>query len=320
MSGSPWYSGENYDPDPNQKIWLDGRVVPVAEARISVFDHGLLYGDGIFEGIRSYNGRVFEGKAHLRRFFDCAKAISLQLPFTFERIEQALDEALDANGLLNPSKDAYLRLVATRGVGVLGISPRRTWKPQVFIIAGMIGMYPAEMYQNGMPIIISSYTRNHPNAMPARIKSLNYLNNILAKIEAHDANVPEAIMLNHTGRVAEATGDNVFIVRGEQIQTPTTASGILEGITRATVIRLARDHGYEVVEKDLERFDLYAADEIFLTGTGAQVIGVSKIDNRIVGKGGVGPITRTIMGLYENFVRAVPGEHNAATRSVAATH
>ncbi|MCA9245218.1 MAG: aminotransferase class IV, partial [Phycisphaerales bacterium] len=208
------------------------------------------------------------------------------------------------NGLLTPEKDAYIRLVATRGVGVLGISPRRTWKPQVIAIASTISMYPPEMYEQGMPVIISSYTRNHSNAMPPRIKSLNYLNNILAKIEAHDANVGEAIMLNHLGFVAEATGDNVFIVRNGQIQTPPTSAGILEGITRNTVIRLAREAGIEVVEKDLVRVDLYGADEMFLTGTGAQVIPVTKIDNRAVGNGEVGAISRQMMAIYEKLVRS----------------
>lgn len=314
-----WYSGENYDPDPNLKIWLDGRIVPVADAKLSVFDHGLLYGDGIFEGIRSYNGRVFEREAHIRRFFDSALGIRLTLPFSVERLEQALDEALEANGLLHPDKDSYLRLVATRGVGVLGISPKRTWKPQVYIIASTISMYPEEVYEKGMTIIVSSVTRNHSNAMPPRIKSLNYLNNILAKLEAHDANVPEAIMLNHVGNVAEATGDNVFIVRGGQVQTPPTSAGILEGITRATVIRLAREAGIEVVEKDLVRSDLYCADEVFLTGTGAQVVPVIKIDHRAIGKGVPGPITKQLMEMYNNHVRQAPKERSAAERGMATT-
>lgn len=305
---------ENYDPDPNLKIWLDGRLMPVTEAKISVFDHGLLYGDGIFEGIRSYNGRIFEREAHLHRFWDSAKAIRLNLPYTFEQLDKAMDDTLAANGKLAPDQDAYIRLVATRGVGVLGISPIRTWKPQVYIIAGVIKMYPQEMYDKGMPVIISSVTRNHSNAMPPRIKSLNYLNNILGKLEAHDAGVPEAIMLNHMGFVAEATGDNVFIVKHGQLQTPPTSAGILEGITRATVLRLAREAGLEAVEKDLVRFDLHTADECFLTGTGAQVIAVTMIDKRPIGNGQVGPITRKIMDMYENCVRNAPREKSAAER------
>ncbi|MBW7906143.1 MAG: branched-chain-amino-acid transaminase [Phycisphaerae bacterium] len=303
MAGA-WYGNENYDPNPNLKIWLDGRIVPVAEAKLSVFDHGLLYGDGIFEGIRSYCGRIFECDAHLKRFFRSAKAISLQIPHTYEQIERALEETLAANGLMHPEKDAYIRMVCTRGVGVLGISPRRTWKPQLYIIASTISMYPEEMYQKGMPVIISSVTRNLCNAMPPQVKSLNYLNNILAKIEAHDADVPEAIMLNHQGNVAEATGDNVFIVRNGQLQTPPTSAGILEGITRATIIRLAREAGIEVAERELVRFDLYAADECFLTGTGAQVIPVTRIDRREVGNGKVGGMTRHLMDAYHALVRS----------------
>jgi len=311
-----WFANENYDPDPNLKVWLDGKIVPVAEARVSVFDHGLLYGDGIFEGIRSYNGHIFEREAHLRRFFDSAKALTLDLPFTPEQISQAMNDALDANGLLSPDKDAYIRLVATRGVGVLGISPRRTWKPQVFIIAATIAMYPDEMYQKGMPVIVSSVTRNLSNAMPPRIKSLNYLNNILAKIEAHQKGVPEAIMLNHLGYVAEATGDNLFIVRDGQLQTPPTSAGILEGITRNTIIRLAREAGIEVVEKNLVRMDLYSCDEMFLTGTGAQVIPVTSVDERPVGRGTVGPVTREMMNAYERLVRQAPTEKSAAERGL----
>ena len=298
-----WYAHENYDPDPNLKIWLNGKLVPAPEATINVFDHGLLYGDGVFEGIRSYSGRIFERWAHLKRFETSARAIMLKLPYSAEEISAAMDESLEANGFLRDDKDAYIRLVATRGVGMLGISPKRTWKPSIFVIASTIHMYPKEMYEQGMPVIVSSFTRNHPNATPARIKSLNYLNNILAKIEAHQAGVFEAIMLNHTGHVAEATGDNVFIVRNGAIQTPQTSAGLLEGITRGTVIRLAREAGIEVEEKVLERMDLYAADEVFLTGTGAEIIPVNSIDHRQIGDGKVGPITREIVAAYKEFVR-----------------
>ena len=294
---------ENYDPDPTLKIWLNGQLVPAADAKVSVFDHGLLYGDGIFEGIRSYNGRIFERAAHLKRFFISAKAIMLNLPYASDELDRAMDAALEANGLLAPDKDAYIRMVATRGVGPLGINPRRTWKPCVYIIASTIAMYPPEVYEKGMAVIVSSVTRNHPNAVPPRLKSLNYLNNILGKIEALSAGVHEAIMLNHLGYVAEATGDNVFIVREGQLQTPPTSAGILEGITRSTIIRLARQAGIEVVEKNLERLDLYAADECFLTGTGAQVVPVNEIDKRPVGDGTVGPITRQMIKDYDELVR-----------------
>lgn len=298
-----WYTDENYDPDPNLKVWLNGELVSAAAASVNIFDHGVLYGDGLFEGIRSYNGRIFERAAHLKRFFTGAKAITLTLPYTHEEIDRAMDATLEANGLLAEGEDAYIRLVATRGVGVLGISPRRTWKPCVYIIAATIAMYPQEMYDQGMPVIVSSVTRNHPNATPPRIKSLNYLNSILAKIEALEAGVQEAIMLNHLGYVAEATGDNLFIIREGQLQTPPTSAGILEGITRNTVIRLAREAGIEVAEKDLVRMDLYSADECFLTGTGAQIIPVNQVDKRPVGTGEVGPITRQLIGAYNDLVR-----------------
>lgn len=295
---------ENYDPDPNLRIWVNGEFVSTAEARVSVFDHGLLYGDGVFEGIRSYAGRIYERAAHTRRFFHSAKAIRLTLPFSPEQIEDALERTVEVNGMKTPESDAYIRMVATRGVGVLGISPIRTWKPQVVIIVSTIHMYPAEMYESGMAIITSSYVRNSPNALPPQIKSLNYLNNILAKIEAHDAGVMEAVMLNHEGYVAECTGDNIFIVRDGQLQTPPVSAGILEGITRATVIRLARDLGIEVIEKNLVRTDLYSADECFLTGTGAEIIGATTIDGRTVGDGKVGSLTRTMMAAYSKLVRA----------------
>ena len=297
------YSGENYDPNPNLKVWLDGKLVPAPQASINVFDHGLLYGDGIFEGIRIYNGKIFERIAHIRRFFDSAKALRLELPYTYRQVSDILDEAMQANGLAGAGKEGYIRMVATRGVGVLGISPFRTWKPSLVVIASTISMYPKEMYEKGMPVITSSVTRNHPNAMPPRIKSLNYLNNILGKIEAYDAGAGEAIMLNHMGFVAEATGDNVFIVRNGQLQTPHTASGLLEGITRATVIRLAREQGIEVAEKILERVDLYCCDEMFLTGSGAEIIPVTTIDKRAVGHGVVGPMTKQLMATYSRHVR-----------------
>lgn len=308
MTSSPTNGlpAENLDPKPHLKIWMNGKLVPVQDAKISVFDHGLLYGDGVFEGIRSYNGRIFERHAHLRRFFDSAKGILLKMPMTYEEIDRGMDEALEANGLLTPERDAYLRLVVTRGVGLLGISPKRAWHPTVYIIADTIQMYPRELYENGMPVIISSYTRNLSNAMPPQIKSLNYLNNILAKTEALEAGVSEAIMLNHQGFAAEATGDNLFIVRNGQLQTPPVSAGILEGITRATVIHLARDLGIEVVEKDLVRMELYTADEVFLTGTGAEIIGVISIDKRPIADGKVGPITKRLMKAYQDKVRTAP--------------
>lgn len=297
------FKNENYDPDPNLQIWMNGELKPAPEANVNVFDHGLLYGDGIFEGVRCYNGKVFERIAHLRRFEDSARAIRLELPFDMKGLSDGVDSALEANGLLKPNMDGYIRMIATRGVGVLGISPFRTWKPAVIIIASTIQMYPPEMYEKGMPVITGSVTRNHPNAMPPRIKSLNYLNNILCKIEAHDAGVGEAIMMNHMGYVAEATGDNIFFVREGKLTTPHVASGILEGITRKTVIRLAREMGIEVEERVVERFDLYTADEMFLTGTGAEVIPVTLMDKRPIGDGTVGPTTKKLIDAYRKFTR-----------------
>ena len=297
---------ETFAPDPNLKVWLDGQLLPWKEAAISVFDHGLLYGDGVFEGIRSYSGRVFERIAHLDRLYRSAAAIQLQIPMTVKQVSDAIDAALDANGLLNESKDAYIRLVVTRGVGALGLSPRKTVDPKVFVIAADLLMYPEEMYEKGMPVIMSSYTRNPENATPPRIKSLNYLNNILAKIEALDADAGEAIMLNSDGYVAEATGDNVFIVREGQLQTPPTSAGILEGITRNTIIHLAREAGIETVEKNLVRTDLYTADEFFLTGTGAEAIPVNAMDGRPIRDGTVGPITKQLIKAYRELVRSAP--------------
>ena len=301
-------SRNSFDPDPNTKVWLNGELISAAAATVSIFDHGLLYGDGVFEGIRSYNGRIFEPQAHVKRFFESAGAILLELPYTPEETEQALAATLEANGLLTPDKDAYIRLVATRGTGLLGMSPRRAGRPNVFVIGTPLGIYRPEVYEQGMSAIISSITRNLPNAMPPRIKSLNYLNNILAKIESHHADVDEAIMLNHQGYVAEATADNVFVVRGGQLQTPPTSAGILEGITRGHVIRLAREAGVEVVEKNLERMDLYTADECFLTGTAAEIVPIAEIDKRPISGGQVGPLTRQLMEAYRTLVRGgAPG-------------
>jgi branched-chain amino acid aminotransferase len=294
----------NFDPDPALKVWLNGNLVSAADAKVSIFDHGLLYGDGVFEGIRSYNGRIFERQAHLKRLYASARAIQLEIPYSYDELDRALNAALAENGLLASDRDAYIRLVVSRGVGLLGMSPKRAGRPNVFIIATTLGMYPPEVYEHGMAAIVSSITRNAPNATPPRVKSLNYLNNILAKLEAHRANVHEAIMLNAQGHVAEATGDNVFVVRAGQLQTPPISAGILEGITRAVVIRLAREAGIEVIEQNLERMDLYSADECFLTGTGAEIVPVTRIDDRRIGDGTVGPVSRQMRETYQRLVRA----------------
>lgn len=281
------------------QVWIDGRLCDKADAKVSVYDHGLLYGDGVFEGIRIYNGRIFESKAHLRRLFDSAKAIRLAIPYSAEALERAILETARANDL----SDCYVRLVVTRGVGYLGLNPNKCPTPSAFIITDSIEMYPREVYEHGMAVITASVIRNHPNALSARIKSLNYLNNILAKIEAADAGVPEAIMLNHEGNVAECTGDNIFIVKGGVVFTPTTHDGILEGVTREVILNLCARLGIRFEERTLQRHDLYIADECFLTGTGAEVVPVTQIDARPVGAGAPGPITHRLIEAFRRYIK-----------------
>ena len=272
------------------KIWLDGKLVEEADAKVSVFDHGLLYGDGVFEGIRVYDGRVFELEAHLRRLYESAKVIRLEVPMDKNKLVAAIKKTVEANGIVN----GYIRLVVTRGAGTLGLNPFQCTNSSLIIIADKIQLYPEELYETGMKIVSATTVRNHPLAIPPQVKSLNYLNNIIAKIEALDNNVPEAIMYNHEGYVAEATGDNVFIVRDGVIYTPPVEAGALEGITRNLVIRLARKENLEVVEKNLTRCDLYICNEFFLTGTAAEVIGIVEIDGRTIGDGKPGPITKRL--------------------------
>jgi branched-chain amino acid aminotransferase len=281
------------------KIWVDGQFYDKEDAKISVYDHGLLYGDGVFEGIRVYRGKIFECEAHLRRLFDSARAIRLTLPLSAEQLKAAMQETV----LINKFSDCYIRLVATRGVGYLGLNPNRCPKPSIFIIADSIELYPPETYEKGMSIITSSVVRTHPNSLSPRIKSLNYLNNILAKVEAADAGVPEAVLLNQDGNVAECTGDNIFIVRDGQVQTPTTSDGILEGITRNTILKLCGKLSIPCGEKTLQRHDLYIADECFLTGTAAEVVPVTRIDGRTIGSGAPGPVTRKLMDAFHKLVR-----------------
>ena len=281
------------------KIWIDGKLVDKSEAKISVYDHGLLYGDGVFEGIRVYSGKIFENDAHLDRLWNSAKAIRLEIPFTREQITQAMYETVKTNNFT----DCYIRLVVTRGVGDLGLNPQKCAKPSVFIISDLIAVYPKETYDKGIAIITASVIRNHPNALSPRVKSLNYLNNILARIEANDAGVMEALMLNQDGNVAECTADNVYIVRDGVVLTPTTFDGILEGVTRKVIITLCGKLNIPLVEKTLQRHDLYIADEMFLSGTGAEVIAVTKIDGRTIGAGEAGSITRRIMDAFHKHVR-----------------
>jgi branched-chain amino acid aminotransferase len=272
------------------KIWLDGKLVDEADAKITVFDHGLLYGDGVFEGIRVYSSRIFELEVHIKRLYESARAIRLDIPMGRDELIKAVEKTVEANNIV----DGYIRLVVTRGTGTLGLNPFVCEAGRLFIIADNIQLYPEELYEKGMKVISATTVRNHPLAIPPQVKSLNYLNNILAKIEALDVNVPEAIMYNHEGYVAEATGDNIFIVKDGVIYTPPIEAGALEGITRSVVIKLARAAKLEVIEKNLTRFDLYVCDEFFLTGTAAEVIGVVEIDGRIIGGGRPGPYTRLL--------------------------
>ena len=272
------------------KIWFNGKLVGEAQAKISVFDHGLLYGDGVFEGIRVYSGKVFEFQAHIDRLYDSAKGIRLKIALSKKKMIDAVERTVKANNL----KNGYVRLVVTRGVGTLGINPFECKNASIFIIADKIQLYPEELYGKGLKIISATTVRNHPLAIPPQIKSLNYLNNILAKIEALDNDVPEAVMYNHMGYVAEATGDNVFVVRDNVVCTPPVHAGSLEGVTRGVVISLAQKEKMKVVEKNLTRLDLYISDELFLTGTAAEVIGVVEIDGRKIGNGKPGPVTKLL--------------------------
>jgi branched-chain amino acid aminotransferase len=282
------------------KIFIDGKYYGEKNAKVSVFDHGLLYGDGVFEGIRAYNGRVFKLKEHIDRLYCSAKAILLDIPMTPAEVTAAVLATCRRNDI----RDGYVRLVVTRGVGTLGLDPNRCQKPSVIIIAGKIQLYPPEYYENGLTIITAPTTRNFNNAVNPAIKSLNYLNNILAKIEANIAGCEEAIMLNAAGYVAECTGDNLFIVRAGQLSTPPLYSGALYGITRGVTIELARAAGLAVAETNLTRYDLFNADECFLTGTGAELVPVVKIDGRQIGTGKPGPITKLLVGKYHALTQA----------------
>lgn len=272
-------------------VYIDGEYFPQEEAKISVFDHGLLYGDGVFEGIRSYKGRVFKLDEHLQRLYDSAKAIMLEIPISIEDMEEAVLETLRRNQL----HDAYIRLVVTRGVGDLGLDPDKCPVPTIFIIADKITLYPPNFYEDGLEIVTVSIRRNYAEAISPRIKSLNYLNNILAKIEGKQAGVEEVLMLNAEGYVVECSGDNIFFLKDNVIVTPPTHLGILEGVTRNTVIDLARELGITLEEKVFTRHDLYTAEECFLTGTAAEVIPVVKIDQRIVGNGYPGTVTQKLI-------------------------
>jgi branched-chain amino acid aminotransferase len=282
------------------KIYINGKFYDKLDAKISVYDHGLLYGDGVFEGIRIYAGRAFKLKEHVERLFESARHIKLEIPLTPEQMAKAINDTVT----INNKKEGYIRPIVTRGAGSLGIDPRKTGDPQVIIIVDDISLYPPELYENGMEIATVSTIRNHPNALNPRLKSLNYLNNILAKIEANQAGCLEALMLNHKGEIAECSADNIFLVKAGSLRTPPCDAGILEGITRNTVIDLARAAGILVQEIALTRHDVFSADECFLTGTGAEIIPVTKCDGRVIGAGKPGPITVRLREAYHKLVRA----------------
>ncbi len=284
------------------KVYIDGELFEKADAKISVYDHGVLYGDGIFEGIRAYNGRVFRLGSHLRRLQESADAVFLKLPMTLKKIEAAVLETLRVNSL----RDAYIRLVVTRGVGDLGLDMRKCKNnASLFIITDNIELYPEAFYEKGLELITSSIRTKGPDQLSPNIKSLNYLANILARAEATRAGAQEAVMLNAQGYVAECTGDNIFFVKDGVIHTPPGHAGILEGVTREAVMDIARDRlESPVVEKLVTLFDLYRADEIFLTGTGAEVIPACRLDGHAIGAGQMGPITRKVIGLFRELARS----------------
>lgn len=282
------------------KIYLDGKFVDKSEAVVSVFDHGVLYGDGVFEGIRAYNGKVFRLNDHIDRIFAAAKAIMLDIPNTKEELAKVVADTCKVNDL----GDCYIRLVVTRGVGDLGLSPRNCVKPTVFCIASKIKLYTDEEYEKGMAVATAVQRRNKATIIDPQIKSLNYLNNILAKIEALRANCAEALMLNHDGIVCECTGDNIFIVKNNVIYTPPVYLGILDGITRKTVIELAHKLGYELREQEFTLFNVYNADECFLTGTAAEAIAVTTVDGRVIGSGKAGKVTMALLKAFKEYANS----------------
>ena len=279
-------------------IYINGKYFSKEDAKISVYDHGLLYGDGVFEGMRTYSNKVFRLGEHIDRLYESARAILLTIPMSKQEMIDAVKKTVELSGL----SDSYIRLVVTRGSGSLGLDPNRTSDPQVIIIVDLIALYDRKYYDEGLKIITASTIRNHPAALSPRIKSLNYLNNIMAKLEGLQAGCMEAIMLNHKGEVAECTGDNIFIVKRGQLITPSADSGILEGITRNAILELANTLKIPARETTLTRHDLLVADECFLTGSAAEVIPVVSIDSRPIGDGKVGPTTKQLMIEFKKLV------------------
>lgn len=283
----------------SRQIYINGQFFAPEDAKISVYDHGLLYGDGVFEGLRCYGGKVFRLDEHLQRLDESARAISLQLPISLEQLSVDTNDTVARNGIV----DGYIRMLVTRGAGPLGLDPFKCSDPQVVIIADSITLYPDSYYKDGLELVTASTIRNHPAALDPRIKSLNYLNNILAKMEGLKAGCIEALMLNHKGEVAECTGDNLFVVKNGRLNTPPIDAGILEGVTRNAVLELAREAGIETTETAMTRHDIYVADECFLTGSAAEVIPAVKLDGRLIGSGKVGPITQQLNKAFRALVR-----------------
>ncbi|WP_028400373.1 branched-chain-amino-acid transaminase [Ectobacillus panaciterrae] len=281
-----------------QSIYLNGEFVPKHEAKVSVYDHGYLYGDGIFEGIRVYSGNVFRLKEHLVRLYESAKSIMLEIPHTLEEMTEIVAETIRRNKL----SDGYIRLVVSRGEGNLGLDPASCVRPNVVVIAEQLALFPAEYYETGIPIITVATRRNRPDVLSPQVKSLNYLNNILVRLEAKLAGVPEALMLNEQGYVAEGSGDNVFIIKGNKLITPPSSAGALEGITRNAIMEIGEKLGYDVREELFTRHDVYVADEVFLTGTAAEVIAVTKVDGRVIGDGKPGTHTNRLLEEFRTLV------------------
>ncbi|MEM6364378.1 MAG: branched-chain-amino-acid transaminase [Planctomycetota bacterium] len=282
----------------SQSIYINGEYFSRDDAKISVYDHGLLYGDGVFEGMRIYGGKVFALEDHLTRLYESARAIALDIPMPHD----AMRDATNATVAKNKLADGYIRLIVTRGGNQLGLNPFVCENPQVIIIADSISLYPEKFYAEGLDLVTASTIRNHPAALSPRIKSLNYLNNIMAKIEAMRAGCIEAVMLNVSGEVAECTGDNIFIVRRDRLITPPIDAGILEGITRNAVLDLARKEGLDVAEETMTRHDIFVADECFLTGSAAEIIPAVKLDGRSIGDGKPGPITQRLIAAFRKLV------------------
>ena len=282
------------------KVYLNGKFVERASATVSIFDHGLLYGDGVFEGIRSYHGLVFKLREHIDRLFESAHTIMLKIPLSKAELIEVVKQSLRVNRL----HDAYIRLVVTRGEGDLGLDPRKCTRPTVFVIADKIELYPKKLYEQGLELITVATQRNVPEALKPQIKSLNYLNNILAKIEAITAGYEEAIMLSHSGYVTECTGENIFIVKGKHLLTPPPYIGVLRGITRQTVMELGHQQRLGVREELLTRHDLFNADEVFLTGTAAEIVPVVKIDGRVIGGGKPGPTTKKLQQGFRQLTKS----------------